>query len=38
MENEKDINALFEMLKEKMPVPDEAKDALLFVFTYLLSM
>lgn len=38
MEGEKDINQLFEMLKEQMPVPDELKDVILTVFTYILSM
>lgn len=36
---EKDINALFGMLKEQMPIPDEhVKDAVLNMFTYLLTM
>lgn len=38
MEGEKDINKLFEMLKEEMPVPDELKDVILIAFTYILSM
>ncbi len=38
MEGEKDINKLFEMLKEEMPVPDDLKDVILMVFTYILSM
>lgn len=34
-----DMNTVFEMLKENMPMPDEAvKDAILKAFTYVLSM
>lgn len=39
MTGEKDIEKLFEMLKANMPIPDEhVKDAVLTMFTYLLSM
>lgn len=39
MNGEKDIQKLFEMLKANMPIPDEhVKEAVLVVFTYLLSM
>lgn len=37
--SEPDINMIFEMLKEKMPMPDDAvKEAVLNAFTYVLSM
>lgn len=36
---EKDIDKLFEMLKQNIPIPDEhVKEGILAVFTYLLSM
>lgn len=39
MQDEKNINALFEKLKEQIPIPDEqVKEAILNVFTYILSM
>ena len=37
MEGEKDIERLFEMLKEEMPLPEELKDAVLIAFTVILS-
>ena len=39
MTNGKDMDQVFEMLKANMPIPDEqVKEAVLNVFTYLLSM
>jgi len=35
---EKDINKLFEILKEKMPIPDPMKEPVLKMFTYILTM
>ena len=35
---EKDIEKLFAMLKEQIPVPEEMKDTVLAVFTYVLSL
>ena len=36
---EKDIQKLFEMLKENIPIPDDAvREAVLGLFTYILSM
>ena len=38
MQKEPDMEMVFDMLKEKMPIPEEMKDAVLNVFTYVLSM
>ena len=37
-EGEGNIEELFEMLKDKMPVPDEMKDITLAAYTYVLSL
>jgi hypothetical protein len=35
---EKDIEKLFEILKEKMPIPEPLKEPVLKHFTYVLTM
>ena len=37
-EGEKNIEELFENLKPNMPLPEEMKDGILALFTYILSM
>lgn len=37
-EGEKNIEELFEALKPNMPLPEEMKDGILALFTYILTM